>query len=84
MGGLLTTATDCPRFPIEVIDPKPGDGFRPNQASLQEMLRPQVKVEDGPGYSISWALGWKVAQTVFHSIAEFSVAGKSGYVIPTN
>ena len=64
MGGLLTTATDYARFLIAVMDPKPADAFRLNEASIREMLTPQVKVEDGPGYSISWALGWKVAKTI--------------------
>jgi CubicO group peptidase (beta-lactamase class C family) len=98
MGGLLTTATEYAKFLIEIVDPKPDDPFRLTSASLEEMLRPQVKVEDGPGYGISWALGWKIAeteefgklvshggdQTGFHSLAEFSPKGKSGYVVLTN
>jgi hypothetical protein len=97
MGGLLTTATDYAKFLIEVIAPKPADAFRLSQASLMEMLRPQIKVENGSGYSVSWALGWRVAhtddgdlvshggdQSGFHSTSEVSVAGKSGYVILTN
>lgn len=97
MGGLLTSATDYAKFLIEVIDPKPADAFRLNQTSLKEMLGPQIKVADGPGYSISWALGWRVAHTAdgdlvshggdqlgYHSTSELSVAGKSGYVILTN
>jgi CubicO group peptidase (beta-lactamase class C family) len=98
MGGLLTTATDYANFLIAIMDPKPADVFRLRKASIDEMLTPQVKVEDGPGYSISWALGWKVAKTVeygvlvshggdqsgFHSVAEMSPSRKSGYVILTN
>jgi len=97
MGALLTTATDYAKFLIEVMDPKPADAYRLNRASLTEMLRPQIKVEDGSGYSVSWALGWRVARTAdsglvshggdqlgFHSTSEISVAGKSGYVILTN
>lgn len=97
MGGLCTTASDYAKFLIEVIDPKPADAFRLERTTVNEMLRPQVKVEDGPGYSISWALGWRVAQTAdgdlvshggdqtgYHSTAEISVARKSGYVILTN
>lgn len=97
MGGLLTTVADYAKFLIQVIDPKPEDAFRLSGASLKEMLRPQVKVEVGQGYSIWWALGWRVArtaagdlvshggdQTGFHSTSEFSVAGRSGYVILTN
>jgi hypothetical protein len=63
MGGLLTTATNHARFLIAIMDPGPADAFHLKQASIREMLTPQVKVEDGPGYSISWALGWKVAKT---------------------
>ena len=98
MGGLLTTATDYARFLIAIMDPKPADSFRLKEASIGEMLTPQVKVEDGHEYSISWALGWKVAKTTdfgvivshggdqsgFHSLAEMSLSRKSGYVILTN
>lgn len=98
MGGLLTSATDYARFLIEIVDPKPADEFRLTRASLEEMLRAQVRVEDGPGYEIWWALGWKVARTDefgdlvshggdqrgFHCLAEFSPKGKSGYVVLTN
>lgn len=98
MGGLLTTATEYAKFLIEIVDAKPADKFRLTPASREEMLRPQVRVEDGPGYAISWALGWKIAQTEefgklvshggdqtgFHSIAEFSPERKSGYVVLTN
>lgn len=98
VGGLLTTATYYAQFMIEVMDPKRTDAFRLNPASLREMLRPQIKVESGSEYTISWALGWKIAQTAefgdlvshggdqtgFHSIAEFSPARRSGYVMLTN
>ncbi len=96
MGGLFTTASDYAKFLIEVIDPEPADAFRLERTTVNEMLRPQVKVEDGPGYAISWALGWRVAQTEngdfvshggdqtgYHSTAEISVARMSGYVILT-
>ena len=98
MGGLLTTAPDYARFLLAFIDPKPTDAFHLKASSIGEMLTPQVKVEDGPGYSISWALGWKISRTVdygvlvshggdqsgFHSLAEMSPSRKSGYVILTN
>jgi CubicO group peptidase (beta-lactamase class C family) len=98
MGGLLTTANDFARFLIAVMNPNARDGYRLTQASIDEMLTPQVKVEDGTGYSISWALGWKVAKSAdlgvlishggdqagFHSLAEMSPSRKSGYVILTN
>ena len=97
MGGLQTTAADYATFLIQVIDPKPADAFRLSQASLTEMLRPQVKVQDGKGFSIWWALGWRVAhtasrdlvghggdQTGFHATSEICLKGRSGYVILTN
>lgn len=98
MGGLLTTAPDYARFLLAFIDPKPADAFRLAASSIAEMLTPQVRVEDGPGYSISWALGWKIANTVdygvlvshggdqsgFHSLAEMSPSRRTGYVILTN
>lgn len=96
-GALLTTPTDYAKFVIEVIDPKQSDAFRLNKNSLQEMLRPQVKVTDGGEYAISWALGWRLAHTKngdvinhggdnkgFHSWADASVERKSGFVIMTN
>ncbi len=98
MGGLLTTAPDYARFLLAFLDPKPADAFHLAAGSITEMLTPQVKVEDGPGYSISWALGWKIAKTAeygvvvshggdqpgFHSLAEMSPSRKTGYVILTN
>jgi len=63
MGGLLTTAADYARFRLAVMAPAPEDPFRLRPASIREMLTPHVRVEEGPGYSIRWALGWKVAET---------------------
>jgi CubicO group peptidase (beta-lactamase class C family) len=98
MGGLLTTAQDYARFLIAMLDPGKGDAFRLRKETIAEMLRPQIKVQDGPGFSIFWASGWKIAKTSelgelvshggdqpgFHSLAEMSPARKSGYVILTN
>lgn len=96
-GGLLTTASDYARFLIEVMRPKPADAFRLTRKSLSEMLRPHTGVALNDGYKISYALGWRVAQTTngeltghggdnpgFHCLAEVSVARKSGFVIMTN
>jgi CubicO group peptidase (beta-lactamase class C family) len=93
VGGLHTTPTDYAKFLLEVIDPKPSDGFRLNRASLKEMVRPHVKVDD----STSWALGWQIRHTNnvnliqhqgghrgFQAFAAASVEGKSGYVVMTN
>ena len=97
MGGLVTTAGDYARFLIEVMNSKPPDAVRLTSASLREMLRPQIAVEDGPGYSIAWGLGWRLAHTNdgdlvshggdqrgFHATSEMSLATRSGYVILTN
>jgi CubicO group peptidase (beta-lactamase class C family) len=94
-GALLTTPTDYAKFLIEVIDPKASDAFRLSKKSLEEMLRPQVKVDDK--YSSSWALGWQIQGSErrnfimhggdnkgFHSFAAASVDGKSGYIAMTN
>jgi CubicO group peptidase (beta-lactamase class C family) len=91
-GALLTTATDYAKFLIEVIAPRPTDSFRLKEASLTEMLRPQVKASE----TTSWALGWAIYgrdkafighggdNKGFHSFAVASVEQKAGYVIMTN
>ena len=92
-GGLGTTASDYARFLIEVLDPKPSDGFRLTESSRAEMLRPQVKVDD----KSSWALGWQILHERkgdllshggdnpgFKSFVLASAPRKSGYVILTN
>ena len=40
---LMTTPTDYAAFLLEILNPKPSDDFRLNEASRAEMLRPQVK-----------------------------------------
>jgi CubicO group peptidase (beta-lactamase class C family) len=92
-GGLCTTPTDYAKFLIEIIDPKPSDAFRLTKASLEEMLRPQVK----RNAESSWALGWEINHTQngdflrhgggnpgFACFVAASVERKSGYVIMTN
>jgi len=92
-GGLQTTPTDYARFLIEVINPKASDAFRLNKDSLEEMLRPQVKISD----SISQALGWKIRHTEkgdyiihgggnpgFAAFVAASVERQCGLVIMTN
>lgn len=96
-GALLTTAADYAKFLIAVLDPKPGDRFQLSPATRDEMVRPHVKVASGEGYAIDWALGWRIARTKtgdlvshggdnagFHSLAEISIARRSGFVILTN
>jgi CubicO group peptidase (beta-lactamase class C family) len=92
-GGLSTTPTEYARFLIEVLDPKPADPYRLTLASRDEMLRPQVKLND----SASWALGWqilhrKTGDLISHggdnpgykAFMLASVARRSGYIIVTN
>ncbi len=92
-GGLYTTPTDYARFLVEVINPKQSDAFRLKKASLQEMLRPHVKIND----SMSEALGWEIQHTEkgdfichgggnpgFSCFVVGSVTRKSGLIAMTN
>ena len=92
-GGLLTTVVDYARFLGEVLDPKPQDDFRLSRATLDEMLRPQVKVTNDS----SWALGWQILHQPkgdlishsgdnpgFKAFTLASVPRKSGYVFMMN
>ena len=94
-GAMLTTPSDYAAFVIAVIDPRPADGFRLQRRSINEMLRPHVKLEGGM-YPASWALGWQVFHNQtrdfiyhggdndgFHCGAVASVAGRSGFVLMT-
>jgi len=58
-GALMTTATDYARFLLEVMRPKPADDYRLNEASRNEMLRPQIEAGASP-IKTSWALGWQI------------------------
>ena len=92
-GGLSTTATEYAKFLIEVLDPKPSDAFRLTLSSRDEMIRPQVKVDE----SSSWALGWQIRHRQnenlishggdnpgFKAMVLASVQRQTGYVILTN
>jgi CubicO group peptidase (beta-lactamase class C family) len=64
-GGLLTTPADYARFLIEVVSPRRNDAFRLTRDSLDEMIRPVVRVPDGQRGSAwalgsSWGLGWQL------------------------
>jgi CubicO group peptidase (beta-lactamase class C family) len=93
VGGLLTTPTDYAKFMIEVLNPKQPDAFRLKRETIDEMLRPHVKVVNGP-YTSSWALGWQIQDNGlinhggdnkgFHSHAIASRKTKSGFVVMTN
>ena len=78
---------------MEVVSPKPPDAFRLTQASLTEMVRPQVKRTA----ESSWALGWHVSHTAtgdfishgggnpgYACFVAASLERKCGYVIMTN
>ena len=98
-GGLHTTPTDYARFLIEIVDPKENDAFRLSKKSLQEMLRPQVKLDEQQKIdgASAWALGWAIqerengnvivhsgGQAGFRSLAMASVDRKSGFIMLTN
>jgi CubicO group peptidase (beta-lactamase class C family) len=93
MGGLRTTALEYADFLIEILAPRVGAPFQLSAATRQDMLRPQVRVDD----SNSWALGWEVhqtprgdliqhegGQTGFLAFTAASVERRSAYVILTN
>ena len=93
MGGLRTTALDYANFLSEILAPRAALPTRLSAAIREEMLRPQVKVDD----SNSWALGWEIhraprgtlfqhegGQTGFLAFTAASVDHRSGYVILTN
>jgi CubicO group peptidase (beta-lactamase class C family) len=93
IGGLHTTATEYAKFLLEVLDPKPSDAYRLNRTTRDEMIRPQVKVDE----TSSWALGWQVIHGKsgdvishggdnpgFKAFVVASVPRKSGWVILMN
>lgn len=93
-GGLVTTPSEYARLLIAMMAPT-ASGLR--NASVREMLRPQVQLESTGDVSIAWGLGWRLAHTKpgdlfghggdnagFHCLAEGCVARKSGFVIMTN
>jgi CubicO group peptidase (beta-lactamase class C family) len=99
VGGLHTSPSDYAKFLIEVVAPKPSDAFRLTKKTLQEMLRPQIKLAEGEKVdgADAWALGWGIqqrktgdafvhsgGQAGFRSLAMASVQRKSGYIILTN
>lgn len=93
-GGLHTTPTEYAKFLIEIVRPRKSDAFRLSQASLKEMVRPQVKVDD----SSSWALGWQIRHATqgnliehsgynppgFHCFTSVSIERQSGFILMTN
>lgn len=78
MGGLLTTATDYAKFLMEVMDPRPTDAFRLNQA--KEMLDQagfhslaEFSSTRKSGYVIltNADTGWKLIQELAPEIARW-------------
>src|SRR5215813_461328 len=57
--GLYSTAGDFARFMIEIIAPSKKDAWHLSESSLNEMLKPQSRV-DG---AVSWGLGWGLQHT---------------------
>ena len=95
-GALMTTASDYARFLIEVMQPKPADDYRLNEASRKEMLKPQIETAASP-IKMAWALGWQIWRLDqgnvvahggdfkgWHSQSVFSPERKTGFVILTN
>ena len=98
-GGLITTAKDLSKFIIGLFTPKQSDPYRLNRKSLEEMLRPQVRLREDQKIdgASSWALGWAVqerengnivlhsgGQSGFRSLMMVSIERKSGFVMLTN
>jgi CubicO group peptidase (beta-lactamase class C family) len=92
-GALLTTSNDYAKFVIQILDPKTADDFHLQEQTLNEMLRPQIKVVY-QGFTSSWGLGWQIQDNGlfnhggdnqgFHCHAIASRKSKSGFVIMTN
>ncbi|HEY2806905.1 MAG TPA: serine hydrolase domain-containing protein [Gemmatimonadales bacterium] len=93
MGGLRTTALDYARFLIGVLTPETPVPPGLSRQAREEMLRPQIRVDD----TNSWALGWQIhrtpagtliqhegGQTGFLAFTAASIERRSGYVMLTN
>jgi CubicO group peptidase (beta-lactamase class C family) len=53
---LMTTPTDYAQFLLALVNPKPADDYRLNEASLREMLRPQVDKTNDTWEGLAWHL----------------------------
>ena len=96
-GGLLTTPTDYAKFLIGLIAPQRSDAFLLTQASVTEMLRPQVTFRNRTEGADAWALGWGIQHKAngdfirhggsnpgFQALVAATVRSKSGFIIATN
>ena len=97
---LSTTPSDFAKFILEIVDPKPADGFRLNARSREDFLRPQVTRSESTSpvrVKTSSALSWVIADvedfTFFshagsasgwYCDALASVGRKSGLIMMTN
>lgn len=92
-GSLRTTATDYAQFLVGMMDPGSVDSPKLTEASLQQMLTPQIKLSR----SIDWGLGWGLEKTndgrffwhwgdlgTFKSFTLGSKESNTGIVILTN
>lgn len=92
-GSLRTTATDYAQFLMAMMNPGTPDSPYLTQTSIDEMLRPQIKITQ----SLDWGLGWGIEHTpngdfFWHwgdvgTFKSFTVASqnlKTGIVILTN
>jgi len=59
---LMTTPSDYAKFLLEIVNPKPPDAFRLNEASRQEMLRPRGKRGEKDNVEQWGSLGWSIIQ----------------------
>ena len=92
-GSLRTTATEYAQFLIAMMKPGKIDSNNLTEASLKQMLTPQIKLS----YSLDWGLGWGLERTkkgnffwhwgdlvTFKSFTLASKKIKTGIVILTN
>lgn len=72
---LQATAVDYARFILAMMPPANSDKVRLSEASIAEMLRPQVRAAD----KVSWGLGWGIQHSaVGDAFVHFGASG-SGY-----
>ena len=57
-GSLMTTATDYARFIIRIMDSTRRGKFEITEATLREMLTPQISINN----ALAWGLGWGLEQ----------------------
>lgn len=92
-GDLFSTPTEYAKFLVENISPLPADAFRLAAASLREMRRPQMKVDDVRSRGLGWELVHGDQDEIiqhggdnpgFRAFAAASPARRFGMVVMTN